>query len=214
MGLDKLGMTESERERFEHACHETHGAVLVTGPTGSGKSTTLYAALQALNTPEKNIITVEDPVEYQLAGPHAGAGLREGRPDVRGRPALDGARRPRRDHGRGDPRPRDGADRHRVCAHRPSGALDAAHQRRALGDHAADRDGHRAVPGRLGARLRGRPAARARCSARTASSARSSPRRCCARTATRRWSTSRPTSRRVAGAAPAPAIAGAWGSTR
>ncbi len=61
-------MAESERERFERAFHETHGAVLVTGPTGSGKSTTLYAALQMLNTPEKNIITVEDPVEYEIAG--------------------------------------------------------------------------------------------------------------------------------------------------
>src|SRR6202453_4770622 len=66
--LDKLGMSDSDRERFERACHETHGAVLVTGPTGSGKSTTLYAALQALNTPEKNIITVEDPVEYEMQG--------------------------------------------------------------------------------------------------------------------------------------------------
>ena len=68
MKLEKLGMADTERERFEHAFHETHGAVLVTGPTGSGKSTTLYAALLALNTPEKNIITVEDPVEYQLEG--------------------------------------------------------------------------------------------------------------------------------------------------
>jgi type IV pilus assembly protein PilB len=66
--LDKLGMAEPERERFERAFHETHGAVLVTGPTGSGKSTTLYAALQQLNTVEKNIITVEDPVEYEIAG--------------------------------------------------------------------------------------------------------------------------------------------------
>jgi type IV pilus assembly protein PilB len=66
--LDKLGMADPERERFEKACRETHGAVLVTGPTGSGKSTTLYAALQMLNTPEKNIITVEDPVEYEMAG--------------------------------------------------------------------------------------------------------------------------------------------------
>ena len=66
--LDKLGMADAERERFEAACRETHGAVLVTGPTGSGKSTTLYGALQLLNTPEKNIITVEDPVEYEMAG--------------------------------------------------------------------------------------------------------------------------------------------------
>ena len=66
--LDKLGMADPERERFETRLPETHGAVLVTGPTGSGKSTTLYAALQMLNTPEKNIITVEDPVEYEMAG--------------------------------------------------------------------------------------------------------------------------------------------------
>jgi type IV pilus assembly protein PilB len=68
MKLEKLGIEEVERERFEEAFHQAHGAVLVTGPTGSGKSTTLYAALQALNTPEKNIITVEDPVEYQVEG--------------------------------------------------------------------------------------------------------------------------------------------------
>jgi type IV pilus assembly protein PilB len=68
VALDALGMAEPERERFERAFNETHGAVLVTGPTGSGKSTTLYAALQKLNTPEKNIITVEDPVEYEIAG--------------------------------------------------------------------------------------------------------------------------------------------------
>ncbi len=66
--LDKLGMSDEARERFEKSCGETHGAVLVTGPTGSGKSTTLYAALQLLNTPEKNIITVEDPVEYEMSG--------------------------------------------------------------------------------------------------------------------------------------------------
>jgi type IV pilus assembly protein PilB len=68
MKLDKLGMSDVERERFERGFHQTHGAVLVTGPTGSGKSTTLYAALLELNTPEKNIITVEDPVEYQIQG--------------------------------------------------------------------------------------------------------------------------------------------------
>jgi type IV pilus assembly protein PilB len=66
--LNKLGMSDADRERFERGFREAHGAVLVTGPTGSGKSTTLYAALQALNSPEKNIITVEDPVEYEMAG--------------------------------------------------------------------------------------------------------------------------------------------------
>ena len=66
--LDKLGMVPPERERFERAFTRPHGAVLVTGPTGSGKSTTLYGALTQLHTPEKNIITIEDPVEYELSG--------------------------------------------------------------------------------------------------------------------------------------------------
>jgi type IV pilus assembly protein PilB len=66
--LDDLGMDGVGRERFEHAFHQAYGAVLVTGPTGSGKSTTLYAALQALNQVEKKIITIEDPVEYQVVG--------------------------------------------------------------------------------------------------------------------------------------------------
>jgi type IV pilus assembly protein PilB len=66
--LDDLGMDGTARTRFETAFHQAYGAVLVTGPTGSGKSTTLYAALQGLNDVEKKIITIEDPVEYQLSG--------------------------------------------------------------------------------------------------------------------------------------------------
>ncbi|HET7455136.1 MAG TPA: ATPase, T2SS/T4P/T4SS family [Solirubrobacterales bacterium] len=66
--LDELGMDGTGRERFERAFHQAYGAVLVTGPTGSGKSTTLYAALRDLNDVEKKIITIEDPVEYQLNG--------------------------------------------------------------------------------------------------------------------------------------------------
>ena len=67
-GLDSLGMQEGEKERFEQAINRPNGAVLVTGPTGSGKSTTLYAALNALNDGERSIITVEDPVEKRIAG--------------------------------------------------------------------------------------------------------------------------------------------------
>ena len=66
--LEKLGMQEHELTRFRRAFTRAHGAVLATGPTGSGKSTSLYAALRELNTPEKNIITIEDPVEYQIEG--------------------------------------------------------------------------------------------------------------------------------------------------
>jgi len=66
--LDELGMDGTARERFAAAFRQAYGAVLVTGPTGSGKSTTLYAALQEINDVEKNIITIEDPVEYRLDG--------------------------------------------------------------------------------------------------------------------------------------------------
>jgi len=66
--LEKLGMQEHELTRFRRAFNRSYGAVLVTGPTGSGKSTSLYGALAEINTPEKNIVTIEDPVEYQIAG--------------------------------------------------------------------------------------------------------------------------------------------------
>jgi type IV pilus assembly protein PilB len=66
--LDSLGMQSNEQERFAHAIRRPHGAVLVTGPTGSGKSTTLYAALGALNDSARSIITIEDPVESRIVG--------------------------------------------------------------------------------------------------------------------------------------------------
>jgi MSHA biogenesis protein MshE len=66
--LDKIGMPSRVMERFRHALKRPSGMVLVTGPTGSGKTTTLYAALNELNSPEKKVITVEDPVEYRLGG--------------------------------------------------------------------------------------------------------------------------------------------------
>jgi type IV pilus assembly protein PilB len=68
ISLDALGMAQGSRETFEGGFNRSYGAVLVTGPTGSGKSTTLYAALNAINSPKRNIITIEDPVEYQMAG--------------------------------------------------------------------------------------------------------------------------------------------------
>src|SRR5215218_2898328 len=68
MDLDVLGMEGSDRDRLEAALRSSNGAILVTGPTGSGKTTTLYAGLNTVNTPDKTIITVEDPVEYELTG--------------------------------------------------------------------------------------------------------------------------------------------------
>jgi len=66
--LEELGFSETALAKYRRSFTRPYGAVLVTGPTGSGKSTTLYGTLNILNTPEKNIITVEDPVEYKLAG--------------------------------------------------------------------------------------------------------------------------------------------------
>jgi type IV pilus assembly protein PilB len=66
--LDKIGMDEDVRESLRRATKATNGAILVTGPTGSGKTTTLYSALMEINTPDKSIITIEDPVEYELEG--------------------------------------------------------------------------------------------------------------------------------------------------
>jgi type IV pilus assembly protein PilB len=66
--LDKLGLDEGTYKQFRVAIDAPHGLILVTGPTGSGKTTTLYSALNELNNPQWNIITVEDPVEFQIPG--------------------------------------------------------------------------------------------------------------------------------------------------
>jgi general secretion pathway protein E len=68
LDLDSLGFDESVITPFRALCAHPHGILLVTGPTGSGKTTTLYAALSAINTNDKKILTIEDPVEYQLQG--------------------------------------------------------------------------------------------------------------------------------------------------
>ncbi len=68
LGLDRLGLPADMLKRLREIIHRPSGMVLVTGPTGSGKTTTLYAALEELNTAERKIITVEDPVEYRLPG--------------------------------------------------------------------------------------------------------------------------------------------------
>jgi general secretion pathway protein E len=66
--LTEIGLDEARLKILSHLVRLSHGIVLVTGPTGSGKTTTLYAALNTINAPEKNIITIEDPIEYQLRG--------------------------------------------------------------------------------------------------------------------------------------------------
>jgi type IV pilus assembly protein PilB len=66
--LEELGFSETSFRPYEQAFRKPYGTILVTGPTGSGKSTTLYATLNIINSEDKNIITVEDPVEYRMAG--------------------------------------------------------------------------------------------------------------------------------------------------
>lgn len=68
IGIDQFGFSQESLEKIQKTLHYNQGLVIVTGPTGSGKTTTLYGILDRLNTVEKNIITVEDPVEYQLEG--------------------------------------------------------------------------------------------------------------------------------------------------
>ena len=67
-GLDELGLWKDDLAKFDSLLTRSHGVIFVTGPTGSGKSTTLYACLNRINSAEKNVITIEDPIEYQLDG--------------------------------------------------------------------------------------------------------------------------------------------------
>ncbi|MHC4842492.1 MAG: type II secretion system ATPase GspE [Planctomycetota bacterium] len=68
LGLNELGLWKDDLKRFDSLLNRSHGVIFVTGPTGSGKSTTLYACLNRINSAEKNIMTIEDPIEYQLEG--------------------------------------------------------------------------------------------------------------------------------------------------
>lgn len=68
LNMPELGLTDDNLERMKRLVNISHGIILVTGPTGSGKTTSLYAVLNHINSPDKNILTIEDPVEYQLDG--------------------------------------------------------------------------------------------------------------------------------------------------
>ena len=156
--LRKLGFADATYDRFSASFTKPHGMVLVTGPTGSGKSTTLYATLTEISKPEVNIITVEDPVEYRLPGVNQvqvnhKAGLDfaavlpailRSDPDV----VLIGEIRDRATAQLGIEAALTG---HLVLSTLHTNDAPSRH-------HPADRDGHRALPGRLVARLRAGPA--------------------------------------------------------
>ena len=101
--LDALGMWPRSRAALEHAILQPFGAVVVVGPTGSGKTTTLYTCLQVLNTPERQLTTIEDPVEYRAAGLDQIEVNPTGRAHVRQRPPHGPAIRPRCPSRRRDP---------------------------------------------------------------------------------------------------------------
>ena len=144
--LADIGFGDDHLRQMDDLIHRPHGILLVTGPTGSGKTTTLYACLAKINSPDLNILTIEDPVEYQLDGISQtavndkidltfAAGLRSflrHDPDV----IMVGEIRDLRDR----------RDRDPGVAHRPPGAVDDPHQRRRGRHHAPRRPRRAAVP--------------------------------------------------------------------
>ena len=145
LDMTKLGFEQESLTKFEAAIMRPWGMVLVTGPTGSGKTNTLYSSISRINTSETNIMTAEDPVEFNLVGRQPGAGAREHRPELRRRAAQLPAPGPEHHPRRRNPRLRNGRNRGQGGAHRPPGAVDAAHQRRAEHGEPPDEHGHRAV---------------------------------------------------------------------
>jgi hypothetical protein len=153
--LEDLGMTGLTMEGFSKCLKKTHGIVLVTGPTGSGKTTTLYAALNKIYSPGVKMITIEDPVEYQLDGinqmpvnPKRGLTFATGlRHILRHDPDIIMV---------GEIRPRDGGHRHPGGSDGPLGLLHPAHERCARGRDPSARHGARTVPaGQLAGRSSG-----------------------------------------------------------
>ena len=143
--LTEIGLSKEIQMQLEDLIHKPTGALLVTGPTGSGKSTTVYAAVADIRRPEINIITIEDPVEYRLEDVYQLQVSSLGGVTFASALRVDPAERPGRPHGRRDPRSRDGEDLSRGGAHRAPRPLDAAYEQRAGGGHAPERDGDRAV---------------------------------------------------------------------
>ena len=112
LGIEALGYEKIEKDRLMHAIGRPYGMILVTGPTGSGKTVSLYTCLNILNQPGVNIATVEDPAEINLPGINQVNVNDTRRPDLRRRAEVLPAPGPGHHHGRRDPRPRD--RRHRA----------------------------------------------------------------------------------------------------
>ena len=162
LSLDVVGFSGDEMKKFRRYIREPYGMVLVTGPTGSGKTTTLYAAINEIKSDEDKIITIEDPGRISVARHHADSREREKGADLRARVAFDFAPRPRQDHGRRNPRPGNRADRHSVRADRTPGFHHRSRQQRYRRYRPLHQHGRRAVQFRFGAELHHGPASGAR----------------------------------------------------
>ena len=161
LGIDALGYEPFQKKLYLDCLARPHGMILVTGPTGSGKTVSLYTGLNILNTEDTNISTAEDPVEIMLPGinqvnvnPKVGL-------TFAGCAARVPAPGSGRDHGRRNPRPRDCRNRDQGRANGPPGAVDAAHQRRPQDPDAPGRHGRETVRDRDLGQPDHRPASRA-----------------------------------------------------
>ena len=153
LSLDVVGFAEEDLRRFRRYIKEPYGMVLVTGPTGSGKTTTLYAALNEIKSEEDKIITIEDPVEYQIRGiTQIPVNEKKGLTFARGLRSIL-----RHDPDKilvGEIRDAgDGADRHQLRAHRPSRLHHGPRQQRRRRARPLPEHGRRAVQLRLRAEL-------------------------------------------------------------
>jgi type IV pilus assembly protein PilB len=104
IGLDKLGLYPETQAQLLDICHQPNGMFMICGPTGSGKTTTLYSVLNVINSIEKNLLTVEDPIEYQLPGLSQVHVNRKAGLSFANALARFLAPRPRHHHGGGDSR--------------------------------------------------------------------------------------------------------------
>ena len=147
VGIKDLGFGDEDFARFQTIIKRPNGIFLVTGPTGSGKTTTLYAALNELNRPDVKIITAEDPVEYYLPGVNQCEVKAQDRPDLRPHHPGHAAAEPQHHPGRRNPRSGDGRDRHSGVSDRTLGFQYTAHERCAQCHYTSGRYRRPAVPG-------------------------------------------------------------------
>jgi len=145
-----LGFSEGDLEKLNRMIAQPYGMMLVTGPTGSGKSTTLYTVLRELNVPSKNVITVEDPVEYKLKGINQVPGKPQGRFDICIRLKVNSQAGPGHHHDRGNKGCGNCGDCSQGSHNRPPGFINITYKRQPVYGSKTYRYGLGALFGILG----------------------------------------------------------------